>query len=106
MSDADDIFAFLADQLADHDTTWSLGTFGAIAEFARDPDEPVALRRGDAVLAAVTARGAIRIEAGAARASVRLREHHAGELEPARRDLPAGRALRHEPADRAHAAGA
>ena len=66
MSDAANIFAFLADQLADHDTTWSLGTFGAIAEFTRDPDEPVALRRGDAVLAAVTARGAIRIEAGAA----------------------------------------
>ena len=65
MSDADDIFAFLDNQMADHDTTWSLGTFGAIAEFARDPDEPVALRRGDAVLAAVTARGAIRIEAGA-----------------------------------------
>ena len=66
MSDAANIFAFLADQLADHDTTWSLGTFGAIAEFAREPNEPVALRRGDAVLAAVTARGAIRIEAGAA----------------------------------------
>jgi hypothetical protein len=63
VSDADDIFAFLADQLADHETTWSLGTFGAIAEFSRDPDEPVALRRGDALLAAVTARGAIRIEA-------------------------------------------
>jgi hypothetical protein len=59
------IFAFLADQLADHATTWSLGTFGAIAEFTRDPDEPVALLRGDGVLAAVTARGAIRIEAGA-----------------------------------------
>ena len=69
MSDAANIFAFLADQLADHDTTWSLGTFGAIAEFTRDPDEPVALRRGDAVLAAVTARGAIRIEP---RAAVRL----------------------------------
>jgi Family of unknown function (DUF6925) len=65
VSDAANIFTFLADQMADHDTTWSLGTFGAIAEFTRDPDEPVTLRRGDAVLAAVTARGAIRIEAGA-----------------------------------------
>jgi len=64
VSDAADIFAFLDDQMADHDTTWSLGTFGAIAEFARDPNEPAALRRGDAVLSAVTARGAIRIEAG------------------------------------------
>jgi hypothetical protein len=55
--------AFLADQLANHETGWSLGTFGAIAEFTRDPDEPVALLRSDTCLAAVTARGGIRIEA-------------------------------------------
>jgi hypothetical protein len=30
-------------EIANHDTQWSLGTFGAIAEFARDPDEPVDL---------------------------------------------------------------
>jgi len=46
-------------QIADPDTRWSLGTFGAIAEFARDHDEPVRLTRtGDAV-SAVTARGGI-----------------------------------------------
>ena len=29
--------------IADPDTQWNLGTFGAIAEFSRDRDEPVAL---------------------------------------------------------------
>jgi hypothetical protein len=53
--------AFLAAQMADHETNWSLGTFGAIAEFARDPDEPVELSRHDAAVAAVTARGGIRV---------------------------------------------
>ena len=63
VSDAAINLAFLADQIADHETNWSLGTFGAIAEFARDPDEPVALSDGDAGLTAVTARGGIRIDA-------------------------------------------
>ena len=48
--------------MADAETQWSLGTFGAIAEFARDADEPVTLSRGTASLAAVTARGGIRID--------------------------------------------
>jgi Family of unknown function (DUF6925) len=51
----------LAAQMADPEASWSLGTFGAIAEFARDGDEPVELSRTDAHLAAVTARGGIRI---------------------------------------------
>ena len=33
--------------IADPDTQWSLGTFGAIAEFSRDPDEPVTLRQSE-----------------------------------------------------------
>jgi hypothetical protein len=57
-------FEFLAAQMSDHETNWSMGTFGAIAEFARDPDEAVVLSRGDNSIAAVTARGGIRIEAG------------------------------------------
>ena len=70
MSDAASKFALLAAQMADHETNWSLGTFGAIAEFMRDADEPVTLSRDDAcVAAAVTARGGIRIEP---RADVRL----------------------------------
>ena len=51
----------LADQIADPDTQWSLGTFGAIAEFARDPDEEVALSVSDGGVSAVTARGGIAI---------------------------------------------
>jgi hypothetical protein len=65
MSDLD----FLARQIADHEASWSLGTFGAIAEFARTPDEPVSLQCSDRSLAAVTARGGIRI---AAHAGMRL----------------------------------
>ena len=54
--------AFLDAQMADAETQWSLGTFGAIAEFARDSGEPVALSRDAASLAAVTQRGGIRID--------------------------------------------
>ena len=46
-------------QIADPDTQWSLGTFGAIAEFSRDHDEPVRLARTDDTVSAVTARGGI-----------------------------------------------
>lgn len=35
------IAALIADGLADPETTWSLGGFGALAEFARSADEPV-----------------------------------------------------------------
>jgi hypothetical protein len=62
------LVAFLDTQMQDAETQWSLGTFGAIAEFARDADEPVALSRGMTSLSAVTDRGGIRI---AARAEMR-----------------------------------
>ena len=58
----DSVAAFLDAQMADAETQWSVGTFGAIAEFARDAGEPVALSRDTASLAAVTERGGIRIE--------------------------------------------
>jgi hypothetical protein len=48
-------------EIADPDTQWSLGTFGAIAEFSRDPDEPVTLLQSDDAVSAVTARGGIAI---------------------------------------------
>src|SRR5215207_4270005 len=48
-------------QLADPRSQWSLGTFGAIAEFMRDADEPSAFRAAGSV-SVVTARGAIRID--------------------------------------------
>jgi hypothetical protein len=52
-------FSFLADQLADCETHWSLGTFGALAEFTRGVDEPVAMTRTTGALSTVTARGGI-----------------------------------------------
>ena len=45
-------------QLADPQTSWAIGTFGAIAEFHRDAGEPVAL----SAHSAVTARGGIRLQ--------------------------------------------
>lgn len=51
--------------LADSETGWAIGTFGAIAEFQRHADEPVALCAHDAV----TSRGGIRLRLdGAVRA--------------------------------------
>ena len=44
--------------LRDPQTSWAIGTFGAIAEFHRDADEPVALSTDGAV----TARGGIRLQ--------------------------------------------
>jgi len=55
------IFQVLSDRMNDPDTHWSLGTFGAIAEFMRDRDEPVAMRSDATSLSAVTARGGIRL---------------------------------------------
>jgi hypothetical protein len=49
-------------QIADADTQWSLGTFGGIAEFSRDPDETVTVTQSATGAAAVTARGGIAIE--------------------------------------------
>lgn len=50
--------ALVAARLADPHSAWSLGTFGAVAEFQRDPDEPAALEG----LRAITARGGITVE--------------------------------------------
>jgi hypothetical protein len=55
----------LADQIADAETAWSLGTFGAIAEFTRDASEAAATNRGGNGVAVVTARGGICLEAKA-----------------------------------------
>jgi len=62
MSETATIFALLAAQLIDAETQWSLGTFGAIAEFARDQDEPFTFQRGRTSLSVVTDRGGIRIK--------------------------------------------
>ena len=46
-------------EIENPDTQWSLGTFGAIAEFSRDNDEPVRLMQSFAAVSAVTPRGGI-----------------------------------------------
>jgi hypothetical protein len=56
-----DLVEFLAEQAADNEVAWSLGTFGAIAEFTRDADELVAIDRDDVSVAVVTTRGGLRI---------------------------------------------
>jgi hypothetical protein len=56
-----DLLDLLTQQVADNEVGWSLGTFGALAEFTRDADEPVELEREDGAVSAVTARGGLRI---------------------------------------------
>ncbi len=56
---------FLDTQLRQSDSGWSVGSFGAIAEFMRDPDEPVTFHRDGTALSAVTARGGVRVNAHA-----------------------------------------
>ncbi|MFD1704332.1 DUF6925 family protein [Methylopila henanensis] len=56
-----DVASLLEARLACADTHWHMGTFGVVAEFSRDPDEPAAFPDGRG-LAAFTARGAIRLE--------------------------------------------
>jgi hypothetical protein len=58
-SDAsEDLREVLRRQLARPGTTWSIGVFGALAEFHRDPDEPAQT----AEFTVATQRGAIRLE--------------------------------------------
>ncbi|TMJ04748.1 MAG: hypothetical protein E6G97_04395 [Alphaproteobacteria bacterium] len=56
-------FELIVDQLADPHAQWSLGTFGAIAEFMRDPDEPADISRDETWMSVVTPRGGIRLVA-------------------------------------------
>jgi hypothetical protein len=53
-------------EIANPDTQWSLGTFGAIAEFSRDHGEPVRLVQSAEAVSAVTARGGIALKPDAA----------------------------------------
>ncbi len=56
-----DVLALVGEQLADPQAGWSIGTFGAIAEFMRDIGEAVELAASSVTVTASTARGAIRI---------------------------------------------
>jgi hypothetical protein len=55
------IIDLLVSHLTDCGTQWSLGTFGGIAEFSRDPDEPVKLTTSGPLLSAITSRGSVAI---------------------------------------------
>jgi hypothetical protein len=61
MSTADRSIGFLAAQLADVEAGFSLGTFGAIAEFTRDVGEPASFVATDETVGVVTGRGGLRI---------------------------------------------
>jgi len=52
----------LATQLADPEAGWSLGTFGALATFTREPTEPAVLTDDARGLSVVTARGGVRLD--------------------------------------------
>lgn len=56
-------FSVLRQQMGDADAQWSAGTFGAIAEFLRDPQEASEVTLGASRLSAATARGAVAVEA-------------------------------------------
>ena len=49
-------------EIAKPDTQWSLGTFGAIAEFSRDQGEPIGVVESDDAVSAVTPRGGIALK--------------------------------------------
>jgi hypothetical protein len=55
------VFDLITEQLADPEAQWSLGTFGAIAEFMRDADEPADILHSEISCAVVTPRGGIRL---------------------------------------------
>jgi hypothetical protein len=55
------VLEFFDRQLRSADTAWSVGSFGAIAEFMRDPDESATFGREGTSLSAVTARGGVRV---------------------------------------------
>jgi hypothetical protein len=51
----------LSSQIANPETQWSLGTFGAIAEFVRDADELADMSTDRSSFSVVTSRGGVRI---------------------------------------------
>lgn len=63
MTDAPDPLYLFVEQLIDVETAWSIGTFGAVAEFTRDAEEPAILDCDAVAVSVVTARGGMRIEA-------------------------------------------
>lgn len=63
MTDMSETFDLLVNHVLDPGSSWSVGSFGAIAEFMRDADEDVDIRRSDDAISAATGRGGIRLMA-------------------------------------------
>jgi hypothetical protein len=61
MTNTDHLIDFLAGQLADVEAGWSVGAFGAIAEFTREAGEPAELDRTGDGISVVTDKGGLRI---------------------------------------------
>ena len=61
MTTVDPLMDLLAGQLADAEAGWSIGTFGAIAEFTREPGEEIDLSVSSIGIHAVTNKGGIGI---------------------------------------------
>ena len=56
-----DIIRFLAGAIEDHRNAWSIGTFGAVGEFAWDPDEPCECHSDSNAFQIISSRGALRV---------------------------------------------
>lgn len=65
MSRYGQVMDLLAEQISDVGTQWSVGAFGGIAEFSRDPGEPVSLATSAQRVSAFTTRGGVAISAHA-----------------------------------------
>ena len=61
MTLTDHVMTFLAGQLADIEAGWSVGTFGAIAEFTRDAGAPADLHQTSDGISVVTDKGGLSI---------------------------------------------
>jgi hypothetical protein len=90
-----EVMDFLSDRLADSATGWSVGTFGAIAEFTRDADEAAELFRSEHAISAVTARGSAHRSSSRITPD-RIRVPDVRKLDSSRGVLPAGKIVRHE----------
>jgi hypothetical protein len=62
MISQEQVSKLLNEQIHNPDTQWSFGTFGGIAEFCRDRDEPVKLTASVTKIAAVTERGGVTVQ--------------------------------------------
>jgi hypothetical protein len=60
MSPKNESFEFLAGHVCNPETQWSLGTFGALAEFVRAREEPACVEREALSVSVVTLRGGMR----------------------------------------------